>query len=57
MIAIGVKPNGMNINRNCGSTFPNKIKHAVKKNKAHLGISLDGDADRIIMSDELGELN
>ena len=56
VIAIGVKPNGMNINRNCGSTFPNKIKHAVKKNKAHLGISLDGDADRIIMSDELGNL-
>jgi len=46
----------MNINHNCGSTFPNKIKFAVKKNKAHLGISLDGDADRIIMSDELGNL-
>ena len=56
VIAIGVKPNGTNINRNCGSTFPNKIKLAVKKNKAHLGISLDGDADRIIMSDELGNL-
>ena len=56
VIAIGVKPNGMNINRNCGSTFPNKIKLAVKKNKAHLGISLDGDADRILMSDELGNL-
>ena len=56
VISIGVKPNGMNINRNCGSTFPNKIKFAVKKNKAHLGISLDGDADRIIMSDELGNL-
>jgi phosphoglucosamine mutase len=56
VIAIGVKPNGININRNCGSTFPNKIKLAVKKNKAHLGIYLDGDADRIIMSDELGNL-
>ena len=56
VISIGVKPNGMNINHNCGSTFPNKIKLAVKKNKAHLGISLDGDADRIIMSDELGNL-
>ena len=56
VIAIGVKPNGMNINRNCGSTFPNKIKLAVKKNKAHLGISLDGDADRIIMSDEMGNI-
>ena len=56
VISIGVKPNGMNINHNCGSTFPNKIKLAVKKNKAHLGISLDGDADRIIMSDEKGNI-
>ena len=52
VIAIGVKPNGFNINYNCGSTYPNKIKLAVKKHKAHLGISLDGDADRIIMCDE-----
>ena len=52
MIAIGVNPNGLNINKNCGSTFPDKIKSAVKKYKAHLGISLDGDADRIIMCDE-----
>ena len=56
VIAIGVNPNGMNINRNCGSTYPNKIKSAVKKYKAHLGISLDGDADRIIMTDELGNI-
>ena len=52
VIAIGVNPNGLNINKNCGSTFPEKIKSAVKKHKAHLGISLDGDADRIIMCDE-----
>jgi phosphoglucosamine mutase len=52
VIAIGIKPNGLNINQNCGSTFPNKIKLAVKKYKAHIGISLDGDADRIIMCDE-----
>ena len=56
VIAIGVKPNGLNINQNCGSTYPNKIKLAVKKYKAHLGISLDGDADRIIMSDEVGNI-
>ena len=56
VIAIGVNPNGININHNCGSTYPNKIKLAVKKYKAHLGISLDGDADRIIMSDELGNI-
>ena len=52
VIAIGVKPNGFNINKNCGSTFPNNIRNAVKRHKAHLGISLDGDADRIIMCDE-----
>ena len=56
VIAIGIKPNGLNINKNCGSTFPNKIKFAVRKNKAHIGISLDGDADRIIMCDEKGEI-
>ena len=52
VIAIGVNPNGLNINKNCGSTFPKKIKSAVKKYKAHIGISLDGDADRVIMCDE-----
>jgi phosphoglucosamine mutase len=56
VIAIGVKPNGLNINYNCGSTYPNKIKFTVKKHKAHLGISLDGDADRIIMCDEVGKV-
>ena len=56
IIAIGIKPNGININNNCGSTYPNKIKFAVKKYKAHLGISLDGDADRIIMCDETGSV-
>ena len=56
VIAIGINPNGININKNCGSTHPNKIKLAVKKYKAHLGISLDGDADRIIMSDEMGNI-
>ena len=56
VIAIGVKPNGLNINNNCGSTYPNRIKLAVKKYKAHLGFSLDGDADRIIMCDENGNI-
>jgi phosphoglucosamine mutase len=56
VFAIGVNPNGVNINHNCGSTYPNKVKSAVKKYKAHLGISLDGDADRIIMSDEIGNI-
>ena len=56
LIVIGNKPNGFNINKNCGSTFPNKLKRMVKKNKANLGISLDGDADRIIMCDETGSI-
>ena len=56
VIAIGTKPNGLNINYKCGSTFPKKIQAAVKKYKAHLGISLDGDGDRVIMSDEKGNI-
>ena len=56
VISIGINPNGLNINNNCGSTYPNKIKFAVKKNNAHLGIALDGDADRIIMCDEKGNI-
>ena len=56
VIATGVKPNGLNINYKCGSTFPKKIQAAVKKYKAHLGISLDGDGDRVIMSDEKGNI-
>jgi len=56
VIPLGINPNGLNINKKCGSTFPNNIRNAVKKNKAHLGISLDGDADRIIMCDELSNI-
>ena len=56
VIATGIKPNGLNINYKCGSTFPKKIQAAVKKYKAHLGISLDGDGDRVIMSDEKGNI-
>jgi phosphoglucosamine mutase len=56
VIAVGIKPNGLNINENCGSTFPNKIKSLVKKHKAHIGMALDGDADRIIMCDEKGDI-
>ena len=52
VIAVGVEPNGLNINKHCGSVNPNNIKAAVKKYRAHIGISLDGDADRVIMCDE-----
>ena len=56
VISIGTSPNGLNINEKCGSTYPHKIQSAVKKYKAKLGISLDGDADRIILSDEKGRI-
>ena len=49
---VGTSPNGFNINNKCGSTFPKNIKNFVKKHKVDLGISLDGDADRIIVCDE-----
>ena len=56
VIPIGINPNGLNINDKCGSTFPLRIKSAVKKYRAHVGISFDGDADRIIMCDENGKI-
>jgi len=56
IIAIGIKPNGFNINEKCGSTYPYKIQSAVKKSKANVGIAFDGDADRIIMCDENGKI-
>ena len=56
VISIGVKPNGLNINEKCGSTYPSKLKSAVKKHKANVGIAFDGDADRVIMCDEKGKI-
>ena len=56
IISMGIKPNGLNINKKCGSTYPSKLKFAVKKYKANVGISFDGDADRIIMCDENGKI-
>ncbi|ACM21762.1 phosphoglucosamine mutase [Geotalea daltonii FRC-32] len=54
VIAIGVKPNGTNINAGCGSLHPEVISAAVKEHGADLGIALDGDADRVIFVDEFG---
>jgi phosphoglucosamine mutase len=56
VISIGIKPNGININDKCGSTYPANISKAVKKHRADLGIALDGDADRIILCDEKGKI-
>jgi phosphoglucosamine mutase len=54
VIAVGVKPNGTNINAGCGSLHPEVISEAVKEHRADLGIALDGDADRVIFVDEFG---
>ncbi len=56
VITIGTKPDGLNINLNCGSTFPKKIQKFTNKYRADIGISLDGDADRIILCDEKGKI-
>ncbi len=56
VFSIGIKPNGLNINLKCGSTNPKLLKKYVKKFKANIGISLDGDADRVIMCDEKSQI-
>jgi phosphoglucosamine mutase len=56
VISVGAQPNGLNINKKCGSTYPNNIQKIVKKHKANLGIALDGDADRIILCDEKSKI-
>jgi phosphoglucosamine mutase len=53
---MGVKPNGLNINEKCGSTDPAALALRVLQEKADVGIALDGDGDRIIMVDHLGEI-
>ena len=56
IIQIGNEPNGLNINENCGSIYPQAAVNAVLSNKADLGIVLDGDADRVLLIDEKGNL-
>ena len=56
VVAIGINPDGFNINKNCGSTHPELIQQSVKTHKADIGIAFDGDADRVIMCDERGEI-
>ncbi len=53
--AIGVDPDGMNINQECGSTSVATLRKVVRLQKADLGIALDGDGDRVIMVDHMGE--
>ncbi len=54
VIELGVEPDGKNINDRCGALYPEALQKAVLKHKAHLGIALDGDADRLIVVDEKG---
>ena len=56
VIAINNKPDGININAQCGSTHPESLQKAVLEYEADVGIALDGDGDRIVMVDEAGEL-
>jgi phosphoglucosamine mutase len=56
VIAIGVDPDGFNINRECGSTEPAALCQKVREMRADIGIALDGDADRVIIADERGHV-
>src|SRR3954467_2953686 len=56
VIPIGVSPNGLNINDQCGSTHPQVLKETVVASGADIGLALDGDADRLIVVDEKGEM-
>jgi len=56
VISTGVDPNGFNINQKCGSTSPELVAEKVKETRADLGIALDGDADRVLIVDEKGNL-
>jgi phosphoglucosamine mutase len=56
VIPLGVSPNGTNINDECGSTHPDVLRETVVASGAHIGLALDGDADRLIVVDETGAL-
>jgi len=56
VIALGVEPNGTNINLECGSTAPDALRAKVRETRADLGVALDGDADRVLLIDERGQI-
>ncbi len=56
IIAIGIEPDGININNNCGSTHPEFLKQTVLEHQADLGIAFDGDGDRVLMVDRFGNI-
>jgi phosphoglucosamine mutase len=53
--AIGVRPNGKNINDHCGAVHPENCANQVRRRKAHIGVAVDGDADRVVLIDERGD--
>src|SRR5262245_53448467 len=56
IIAVGIKPDGENINRDCGALHPQHVQRLVRETGAQVGVALDGDADRAILVDEKGEI-
>ncbi len=56
VIKYSSKPNGININKNCGAMYPKRIARLTKQTRADIGLSFDGDADRVIISDERGQI-
>ncbi len=56
VISLSVKPDGTNINERCGAVHPEGMARAIRKHGAHLGLALDGDADRVILADEQGRV-
>lgn len=56
VITINNKPNGFNINENCGAMHPEAVSNLVKEYRADIGLALDGDADRLVVIDEKGEI-
>lgn len=56
VVTVGVNPDGTNINADCGSTKPERMCQLVRERRADIGIALDGDADRVLIADENGEL-
>lgn len=56
VIVINNKPNGFNINENCGAMHPESVSKLVKEYRADIGLALDGDADRLVVVDETGEI-
>ena len=56
VVAIGNEPNGMNINKECGATHTEALSRAVRKHRADVGVALDGDGDRLMMTDATGQV-